>query len=33
MDMTPFRSTRFAEGRLWVDENAYALGTGRTVSR
>jgi sarcosine oxidase subunit beta len=33
MDMTPFRSTRFAEGQPWVDETAYAFGTGRTVSR
>jgi sarcosine oxidase subunit beta len=33
MDMSPFRSTRFAEGRPWVDENAYAHTAGRTVSR
>jgi len=31
-DLTPFRSTRFAEGRPWHDENAY--GTERlTISR
>ncbi|CAN5776434.1 FAD-binding oxidoreductase [soil metagenome] len=33
MDMTPFRSTRFAEGQPWIDENAYVLGGGQTVSR
>jgi sarcosine oxidase subunit beta len=24
VDLTPFRSTRFAEGKPWVDENAYS---------
>jgi sarcosine oxidase subunit beta len=32
VDLTPFRSTRFAEGRPWVDEDTY--GTDRlTISR
>ncbi len=31
-DLTPFRSTRFAEGQPWVDESAYGLER-RTVSR
>ena len=30
--MTPFRSTRFAEGKPWIDENAYS-GAARTISR
>ena len=33
MDMSPFRSTRFDEGEPWVDENAYVLGSGQTISR
>lgn len=34
-DLTPFRSTRFGEGRPWVDEHAYAYSVGDvlTISR
>ncbi len=32
VDLTPFRSTRFAEGRPWVDEHAYG-SEGATISR
>jgi sarcosine oxidase subunit beta len=32
VDLTPFRSTRFAEGKPWTDENSY--GADRmTISR
>jgi len=32
LDLTPFRSTRFAEGKLWADEDHY--GRERlTISR
>lgn len=33
MDMTPFRASRFAEGRPWVDEHAYGRASTSTVSR
>ena len=33
VDLTPFRSTRFAEGKPWVDEHAYRDARGATVSR
>lgn len=34
VDLTPFRSTRFAEGTPWVDENAYsAEAPERTIAR
>lgn len=33
MDMTPFRASRFAEGRPWVDEFAYGRTATSTVSR
>jgi sarcosine oxidase, subunit beta len=33
MDLTPFRSTRFAEGKPWVDETAYRAGQLLTISR
>ena len=33
VDLTPFRSTWFAEGRPWIDENAYGDDRHRTVSR
>lgn len=35
VDLTPFRSTRFGEGRPWVDEHAYAYSVGDvlTISR
>jgi sarcosine oxidase subunit beta len=34
VDLTPFRSTRFAERKPWVDEHAYdAEGTERTIAR
>lgn len=33
-DLTPFRASRFAEGKLWVDEFRYdARGAERTISR
>ena len=32
VDLTPFRSTRFAEGQPWVDEDAYSLDR-LTISR
>lgn len=33
VDLTPFRSTRFAEGQPWKDENAYAEEIEQTISR
>lgn len=33
VDLTPFRSTRFAEGKPWVDELAYAEEIEQTISR
>ncbi len=34
VDLTPFRASRFAEGRPWVDEHAYGTGQLRaTISR
>jgi len=33
VDLTPFRASRFAEGKPWVDENAYASEVERTISR
>lgn len=33
MDLTPFRATRFAEGRPWIDEFAYGDDRHLTVSR
>jgi sarcosine oxidase subunit beta len=33
MDLTPFRSTRFAEGTPWIDEHAYNAAEERTISR
>ena len=33
VDMTPFRSTRFAEGKPWVDAHAYRDTRHATVSR
>lgn len=33
MDLTPFRATRFAEGRPWLDEFAYGDDRQLTVSR
>jgi sarcosine oxidase subunit beta len=33
-DLTPFRATRFAEGKPWIDEFAYdARGVERTIAR
>jgi sarcosine oxidase subunit beta len=32
VDLAPFRSTRFAEGKPWVDENAYSPKL-QTISR
>jgi sarcosine oxidase subunit beta len=32
-DLTPFRSTRFAEGRPWRDERHYGRGSSLTISR
>ena len=32
-DLHPFRSSRFAEGDLWLDENAYGPHRERTISR
>ena len=33
-DLTPFRSTRFAEGKPWVDEHSYtATGGERSIAR
>ncbi|MFD6155404.1 NAD(P)/FAD-dependent oxidoreductase [Nocardia sp. NPDC060256] len=32
VDLTPFRSTRFADGRLWVDDNPYTDPVDLTVS-
>jgi sarcosine oxidase subunit beta len=33
MDLSPFRATRFAEGRPWLDEYAYGDDRQLTVSR
>jgi sarcosine oxidase subunit beta len=33
VDLTPFRSTRFAEGKPWVDELAYTDEIEQTISR
>jgi sarcosine oxidase subunit beta len=33
MDLSPFRSTRFAEGRPWVDERAYSDDRALSISR
>ena len=33
IDMTPFRASRFAEGKPWVDEFAYSRTSTSTVSR
>jgi sarcosine oxidase subunit beta len=33
MDLSPFRATRFAEGKPWVDEHAYQDSRRATVSR
>ena len=33
VDLTPFRCTRFAEGKPWVDEHAYRDAHRATVSR
>lgn len=33
VDLTPFRSTRFAEGKPWVDEHAYKAGSERAIAR
>jgi sarcosine oxidase, subunit beta len=34
VDLTPFRSTRFAEGQPWIDEFAYdAEAEERTIAR
>ncbi len=33
IDMTPFRSTRFAEGKPWVDEHSYGNRPWLTASR
>ncbi len=33
VDLTPFRSSRFAEGKPWVDEFAYAGEIEQTISR
>jgi len=33
MDMTPFRASRYAEGRPWVDDLAYDKTRERTISR
>ena len=33
MDMTPFRLTRFAEGKPWIDEFGYGRAVTNTVSR
>ncbi|MEA2528520.1 MAG: hypothetical protein QOG89_164, partial [Thermomicrobiales bacterium] len=33
VDLTPFRSTRFGEGKPWVDELAYADEIEQTISR
>ena len=33
VDLTPFRATRFAEGRPWIDEHAYQDSRRLTVSR
>lgn len=33
MDMSPFRASRYAEGRPWVDELAYDRTRERTISR
>ncbi len=32
-DLHPFRSSRFAEDDLWLDENAYGPHRERTISR
>jgi sarcosine oxidase subunit beta len=32
-DLSPFRSTRFADGDLWLDANAYGPHRERTISR
>lgn len=33
VDLSPFRSMRFAEGQHWVDEHAYGLGSEQTIAR
>jgi sarcosine oxidase subunit beta len=33
MDLSPFRSTRFAEGKPWIDETAYRTDQLLTISR
>jgi sarcosine oxidase subunit beta len=33
VDLTPFRATRFAEGRPWIDEFAYSEGFDVSVAR
>jgi sarcosine oxidase, subunit beta len=33
VDLTPFRVSRFAEGKPWVDEHAYLAGAERTIAR
>jgi sarcosine oxidase subunit beta len=33
LDLRPFRSTRFADGDLWLDANAYGPHRERTISR
>jgi sarcosine oxidase subunit beta len=33
VDLTPFRASRFAEGKPWVDELAYAEEIEQTISR
>ncbi|MGH2617349.1 MAG: NAD(P)/FAD-dependent oxidoreductase, partial [Thermomicrobiales bacterium] len=33
VDLRPFRSTRFAEGKLWLDERSYGDDRALTVSR
>ncbi len=33
MELTPFRSTRFAEGLPWIDQYSYRRGEHQTVSR
>jgi len=33
LDMTPFRASRFAEGKPWIDEFAYGRTSSSTISR
>jgi sarcosine oxidase, subunit beta len=33
VDLTPFRASRFAEGKPWVDEHNYGLDEQATISR